>query len=142
MQERTNVERLSNTSQGIVPKTNQNMGIHTETTSKALCYADDVKSNSHVYSYANEFRYTDDGQSTRKAQDRPIIAEWQPVSGYGLQDVASVNRTASEGHLTEGYHKQPYKRELTVEDNNMISSGGVVAYTSKIPTHVDANRVS
>src|SRR5215813_3847311 len=89
VQQRPNTEMRGNSSQGIQPAQNMNMGIHTETTSKALCYADDIKSNAPVYSYQSEFRHVSDGQDNRRAMGQTIIPEWQSMN-ENLQDPHAV----------------------------------------------------
>ena len=140
MQQRPNVEKVGNTSQGIRPTQNMNVGIHTETTSKALCYADDIKSNLPVYSYQPEFRHISDGQDDRKAKGQTIIPEWQSMNET-LQDPHAVNRTTVEMHPVEGFHKGPQFHQYSMEENFQESRGGVRDPISHRPTHSDANKV-
>ena len=99
----------------------------------ALHYDDIIESGA-------KFLIPDSFQTTVDKSDR--VPAWNQVTGYSLQDPHAVNRSTSEAHLTEGYHKQPYNRELTMEDNFKMSMGGQVNPIDKMPTYSDANHVS
>jgi len=141
MQERPNIEKVGNTSQGIRANPNMTMGYHTETTTKAPDYEYNTRSNAHVYPYHLETRYVCDGQSERQAKGRQFTPEWQSMN-ENLQDPHAVNRTTQEGRLVDGYHKGPQGYTYSMDETFQASSGGVRDPNSHRPTHSDGNKVS
>jgi hypothetical protein len=100
---------------------------------KEAVHYDDVPETGFKYKTPDDFQCVYDASGQ--------VPQFQQMN-ENLQDPHATMRTTKESQLIQGFHKGPQVHQYSVEENNTISSGGVVDHLSKMPTYTpDGNRI-